>query len=227
MKKPGRCRRIGMVGYVQFLASLRKQPGTLQQAIATTGIGHTACWRLITSFHVLGMVHISGWAMEPGVATAPIWSFGTAPDAPIPQERPNGRPIDGVRLPRCDAPATFAVVLSAIFKALQEPLTSAELSEYTEVCITVVRDVLDAMVKHQFAHITDWAPRDSMKPGGEPVRVYLLGAGTNAPRPKAMTRKEVSRRYEQRIRQKDHHLSIMHALARPLPANKAPETATA
>lgn len=190
--------RIGMAGYVAFLAALRDTPCTLSEAPAVAGVGHTCAWHFISGMYALRLIRISGYRMSPGKCTAPVFSPGSDPDAPPPAFRPSGRPIDGIRMPKKVQPRPELLAFKSLLSALELPSSRTELAASTGLHWVTIKSAVNALVEHGFAHIAMWHWRDH---GGPPLEQFQIGRGVNARRPDRMKRREIRRRYDSRKRE--------------------------
>lgn len=195
----GRTARIGMPGYAAVLAEF-SVPRTTRQAQDASGIGHTSAERIVSSLYVLGLIHVAGWSMAPGCPTLPMFAAGSGKDADIPATRPNGRPVDGVRMMTRSRPTAHLIAFKSLIDAISSPASRVEVCQATGLHGITVRNTLNALVKHRLAHVAMWQWRDH---GGPPLQQYQMGAGKNAPRPAPMTKRQVQLRYLERKRSAD------------------------
>lgn len=172
--------RLGMEGFVMLLALLRDEPLHVRRLQEAAGIGHTAAYRFLLSMHGLQRLHIAHWKAEPGRALAPCFAFGPGTDAAPPGARPNGRRVEGTRLPLPRVNPSL-IALETLLRALEEPASRQELQQATGLDIDTVRETVDAPVATGLAHVPLWQWRDQ---GGAPVPQYQLGPGRNAPMPR-------------------------------------------
>lgn len=172
--------RLGLVGYAHLAALLVQQPSSVLGLMHRGRLGsHVAAYRFIGTLHALGYAHMAGWELPPGLGPRAVWAFGPGQDAPPPTRRPNGRPVEAVRLPKrqvCPGVLHFVQVL----KTLEEPVSIPELIERTGLDRGPLTDCARVLVALELAHVPLWNLREQ---GGAPVPCYQLGRGRNAPMP--------------------------------------------
>ena len=178
--------RLGVAGYAHLAAMMVQQPCTVLGLMRRAGLGHVAAYRFIATLHALRYAHVAGWEMEPGRNAMPLWAFGPGVDAPPPTHRPNGRPVQALRLPKrqvCPGVLHFVQLL----RAIETPASATEVQEATGMHHTPVREFLDAMQALELAHVPLWGHRPQ---GGAPMPQYQLGRGRNAPEPTRVLQKQ-------------------------------------
>jgi hypothetical protein len=199
-------RRIGMAGYVRILAMLRDEPRTVRELADTGIVGRTGAGRIIGSLHHLRVLRIVGWRQRPGCRTQPMYGISKAEDAPAPALRPNGRPVEPLK-PRKVLLSTEVVALVSLMRALEDPMSKAELMQATGLWLGGLRPVLAALRRHGFVRIALW-----VHPAHGPVVPHFqLGSGYDASRPPRITRSETNRRYMARRQEAKKYRALQHA----------------
>lgn len=213
--KPAKARtvRLGMAGYARLLATLRDAPSTSQQLQQRAMIGHTTAVRVLAGMHMLGMIHISVWSMEPNQPTLPIFKAGGAPDAPVPTMRPNGRPMVAARVVSLKNPPPELIAFKGLLAAIEDPSSRLEISAKSGLNNITVRTAVEALIKHRLARIACWQWRNH---GGAPIPQYQIGPGAAASRPARMGGREIQARYRARKREALPFIIIGAALSRLL-----------
>ncbi len=190
--------RLGMEGYAFLCALLREEPATARQLEAKARMGHVAAYRFLMTMHAMRRVHITRWDVRPRVAPIAVFALGAGTDATPPTVRPDGRPVQGFRMPqRRLCPGVMAFV--HLLRAIETPATRTEVEEATGLHHGTVTEALDTLVALNLAHVALWLDRPQ---GGAPVENYELGPGENAVRPKRnrAARRRLLTQREQSIR---------------------------
>ena len=220
-RRPGKA-KLGMAGYVKILAILRRQPCTTAEIQPLAGIGHTSAAALLPSFHLAGLAHIADWRQDYNCATMPVYAYGPGNDADMPAKRPTGKACNGARLSLRRVARPDVVALASVMRALSEPKTRQELHDETGLAATTIRLILRALKVSKLARVAEWLPKPG---GGVPIEAYQLGSGADTPRPKAITKSEVARRYREAKRQRESMLTIIRATAGVANDNRITEAA--
>jgi hypothetical protein len=206
--------RLGVAGYAHLAAMLVQQPCTVIRLMQRAGLGHVAAYRFIGTLHALRYAHVVGWEMEPGRNAMPMWAFGPGADAPPPTVRPNGRPVQALRLPKrkvCPGVLHFVQLL----RAIEVPAGAAEVQAATGMHHSPVRDFLDTMQALELAHVPLYGHRQ--QGGGPPMPQYQLGYGRNAAEPSRVLQKqgrELDMRRQRSQRQHQRLHQVMQAFYR-------------
>lgn len=79
--------------------------------------------------------------------------------------------------------------------AMYRGLSAPDIAKRSKIHIVTVRKLLSDMVKAGEAHIAAWGPD---KTNGVPTRLYRLGSGRNASKPRVRTSNERVKAWEQR-----------------------------
>lgn len=191
------CVRIGMVGYARILHSIIQRRATKRDIVERGLCGHTAAVRVVSSFHSLGLVHVSYWRARADVAHQPVYSFGFKADVPPPDVRHSGRPVHAPpKAPKAQRVPPELLAFHSVFEALQAPCTLLEVTSETGIAWRSARKLIDELQRLGLTHIADWRRRDA---GGMPEAMYVWGAGENKAYPPA-SRVERNRRYRENRR---------------------------
>ena len=205
------CARIGMPGYIDILSALKTKPRSKIAVQAATGLGHTAINPILASMHVLRLIHVSGWNMEYDCPTEPVFSYGPGEDAPPPTKRPSGHKVRGVRIPKVSRPRSEIVALAHLLRCLQEPITKDELHEQTGLSATAIRSAIRQLQKRRIAYVSCWV--DAPGRSHALCAAFELGGKLDAPRPRALTKNEIAKRYRDARKAKEATSAIVMALA--------------
>lgn len=206
--------RLGVDGYVRLLAYVRDNPSTIPALAQGFGIGRDTAYKLIGRLHHRGWVRVSEWQQRPRAKCLPIFSFGRGEDMPIPATTARGAKIGAtVQVLKPTSLSPELVGLCCVLDELETERNLIELREATGLHRDTIGKLLAAMVAHRLAHIARRLPRDG-NIGGEYVRYWRIGPGTNAKAPERSARaRENQRRYRMARKQREAMTSIVQALA--------------
>jgi len=174
--------------YARMLDMLRRQGPMTAQAMAGTGnftVAGLQC--AFPMLHGADMVYIADWFYgQPNRQgrPSPVFAFGRGEDALCPTGAAYRRAVRDHSMFR-----SFA----AMWAALAEPVSMAELSTRLGVARCTVGDKLLRLRKLKLARIV--AYRKEHGDYGIPVPLYQLGSAPSVPRPKRISRKEANRNY--------------------------------
>jgi hypothetical protein len=202
---------IGKRGYARILRRLVDQPSTVQQVMDACVIGRTAAYRILPSMCVLGLAHVSGWLSVKDKPYQPIYSAGDGAEAPMPDARPNGRPVAHPKpAPRRQPPAEL-IAFADVVRALDAPHSAIELAEATGQNITSIRRLLDHMRGLGLVRIASWERR--LVVGGPPIPSYEFAIdGQDAPRLKRIPKTQRNAQYRITRAARRHQMRFMHAV---------------
>jgi len=171
--------RLGLVGYAYLAAMLVQKPATTVGLMQRASMGHVAAYRFLGTLQALRYAHVAGWELEPRRTAKPLLAFGPGDDAPPPALRPNGRPVEAVRLPArqlCPSVLHFVQLL----RCIETPACIPELMDSTGLHRDQITDCLETLVQLQLAHVPLWARR---RHRGARVKFFKLGPGRNVAPP--------------------------------------------
>lgn len=185
--------RLGVAGYVEILAALKKQPLSTRGAAEAGICGRTAANVIIPSMHREGLLRIVEWEQRYKAAARPVYAFGGGNDAPAPEVRTTGRPVVAAIAPIeiKRVPPELLSFFSAI-EALGEPMTRRDICSETGWSANTVRLFIAAMLKHRLCHVDSYQAQSS---GGAHVPRFRIGRGADAV-PDEGGRKTSNRRFK-------------------------------
>lgn len=195
-----RGQRIGMVGYVDMLAALRR-PLSLAGLQRATMIGHNAARAFLGALWRQRRMHIAAWEFRRNTAPKPMFKLGPGVDAEPPTVRPDGRPSFGrpvVALPCGATPSELLLFLAVIDELAIGRSTPAEIREATGVSEKPLREIVARLREHKMLAADAWIRRHC---GGRPVPIYRLGRSEDAPRPAPKTKSEINADHARRRKQ--------------------------
>jgi hypothetical protein len=185
--------RIGMGGYARILRSIIDRPATKISIVRRGLCGRTAAGRIVSAFHVLGLVHVCTWRSRADVAYQPVYAIGAKPDAPAPTHRSNGRPVKAP--PHAAKPGRAPAELLAfhtLIEALQAPCTVNDIAAEAGVERITAKRLVTALHEARLVHVCDW--RRSIK-GGRPAAVYVWAQDANDVPCPPSSRTDINRRW--------------------------------
>ena len=205
--------RIGKIGYARILRCLIIKPATTRDVMRRCKLGRTAAIRIMPALHAMGLTYIHSWVAEYRAPMAPVYAFGSKPDAPLPTVRPNGKPVTGS--PPNRGPVALPpelVAFRCMLRALEAPSSIAEIRDATGIDERWLRVVIKGMRDLRMVRVSFWINRAS---GGAPVPYFEFAINTaDAPRPAPVRgRVETNRRYRAGRAAREADLLIHRALA--------------
>lgn len=202
--------RLGIVGYINILAAIYREPLTVAGIRERVGVGRTAIGYFIAGARHLRLVHIAGWQQEYNRPTLPMYAFGAGQDAPPPALRPTGKPIAGVRVSTICRPKPEVISCAAFLRAIADGATKVELAEHCGMSHCTVRLAIRALQRHRMVHVSAWIPT----PGARTyTAVWQLGEGRSAARPAPQPKTVIAKRWRDAQRAKADMLQVLHAVA--------------
>jgi hypothetical protein len=179
--------RIGVIGFVAVLASLRDGPTTVMELARRLDVHWTMLYRIVPTFYVLGRLHVAGW--QPCRRRGwfmPIYGYGGGPDAPpIGHHRP---------LPVKPRMVTDVIAVESALRCLETPSTKVELMEACGLSHKTAKLLIEACIEHGLAHIDSWTAR-SLTGAGQQLPQYIIGPGAPKPKPRRASKKEINKRW--------------------------------
>lgn len=193
-------RRIGIAGYVALLAMLRATPMSVAELAAASGLSRGNASRFVVTVRHCKWLRIAGWVMAEDSPCTPRFTFGKPErDTPMPELRPNGRPVHAPRMPTPTLKQLSPEVISLcnLLDEMGTPGSHAQLQERTGLSWPAADRALKALRVHRFARVAFWRTRAQagMAPGGEPLPYYELSSGADAQRPEPKSRQLINLHY--------------------------------
>lgn len=171
----------------RILAALTRQGGLTREELskaAYVSMNTLSGGGYLQRLRQQGLIYISGWRRSAsGSFSIPQFSLGAGPDFPRPSINLTNRAAAG---------------MERLYEALRTrgPLDYRQAAAAAALSPNTVKNAgyLDALLMQGRIHIHTW--RRGRR--GAPRPVFMAGAGDNAPRPAALSSKEVSRAFRQR-----------------------------
>lgn len=208
---PGMVRtgRMGLVQYGRVLAAITEQPRTTAAVAGIVARQPQRLREILWRMRQMGEAHVVGWAQTEKLRgiLAPVFAAG--PGESLPYPKPLKRCEPGSTMARAN-PKPELISFCSVIKALREGGTRAEIHADTGIAPMRLSLLLRSLHAAGVTHRSAWA-RESED--GSPAEVFTLGAGRDAPRPKAMTAKAKQDRYRAKRRALIATQRITHATA--------------
>ena len=202
--------KLGWAGYASLLRQVQLGPKAFEDLVEFSGAGILMVRQVMNRLHDMGLVHIAGWEKRKYKGSpVRLWGFGPGQDVPHPTGAPPGR----VRNKHARYAARPELVAFANFiRALAEPITMEELVE--ELGSTSCN--MSKLTRHCRAiglvRVAAWR---TDRPG-KPAMMFQISDGRrDAPRPKPLTRAQISARWREAQRNRRQMVDMIRATAGP------------
>ena len=161
---------------------LRHSPQTREQMQVALGLPLTTLHKVVARLHNEGRIHVGGWALDPhGRANRMVWAWGSGTDVPRP---PPKKPIPTSYSGRIRPVGLGLQEVQAALAVLGEA-TCRDLEVRCEMSNPSVNAALLKLKAAGLAYVKEWT---RIPPKCAFSRVWTLGRGEDAPRPKPTPR---------------------------------------
>jgi len=197
-----------------ILKLIGKEPMTARQASCLHKLGLTHMRKVLRHFVQMGLARVVGWDVAIRGTPPAIFAAGGGESVPAPMTKEGEVPKTAWgRGGRTRANAN-TVLFCEIVKALDGGATIADVVERSGCSPSTAGKLINHMHQQGLVHVCAWDAPVS----GYPVRVFAMGARRDAPRPKAMTKREKSLRQYYARKAKTQQAAMLHVLAGPTQA---------
>ena len=185
--------RMGLQAYARILASLRDTPGTAWDLAERFNRGRQRMGETLWRLERGGFVHVSDWVpnLRGRGMLIPRFVFGPGTSAPYPV--PLRRKTHGVGLVLSD-PRPELVGFMSILRAMEQPVSRAELREATGYSHHRLSELLRCMRALGLVHVAGW----NTERIGNPAQLFQFGAGADVRKPRPKSRAEIGRDFRAR-----------------------------
>lgn len=173
-----------------ILAIITKEPMTARMVSCKHKLGLTHMRRVLRNFVSMGIARVVGW--DTGIRGTPpaVFAGGAGESLPPPLTKDGVPPKTAWGTGSRVRPNAQTVLFCEFVKALAAGGTIAELAEQTGCCAGTAARLANHMRSLGLARVCAWDAPES----GYAARVFKLGSGRDATRPKAMCKREKSLR---------------------------------
>lgn len=201
--------RMGLVQYGRVLAAITEQPRTSVAVADVVARQPQRIREILWRMEHMGEAHVVRWdqpEMLRGIM-APVFAAG--PGQSVPYPRPLKRAAPGSTLAKSH-PKPELISFCSVLKALREGGTRADIGAATGIAPMRLSLLLRSLHAARLTHCSGWYREGN---DGSPAQVFMLGAGRDVPRPKALPAKAKQDRYRAKRRALIATQRITHATA--------------
>lgn len=181
---------MSVLDLADILKIITVAPMTARQVSEQHKCGLVVLRRVLRCMVQLDVAHVAGWDRAMRGTPAAIFCGGSGDSAKPPMTREGLEPQtpwgNGVRM----RPSANMVLFASLIHGLDEGGTIAELTERTGCNEATATRFVNHVRRIGLAHVGAWHQNWT----GYPARVFMLGAGRDARRPKAQDQREKSLR---------------------------------
>lgn len=200
-------------GLRQYAAIMAMLPAGANEIVRQTEIGRDHVVDTMRRLKRYGAVYIHSWHRESkGHKWAEVWAVSIREDhedAPHPGFH-RGRPglvRDASSRYRIEAHAFANLVI-----ALRDGHTILSLMDLTGLDRNTVARLVSVLRSLSVIRVSEW----ERQPAGQPMRIYRLGSGRDAPRPAPSSSADINRVYRARRSARDRTMKMATMMAAPL-----------
>lgn len=201
--------KINFATMARVLGEFTREPMSVHTATKFIGCTRENAFKFIRQMRAAGMLRIVDWECRHNNPIEPVYMAIPGPDMECPKFRPSGDPANP-RLPT--SPVKFStnfIAFKVMIEALKEgDISRDELAEVSGVAHNTVERFLSSMRREKLVYCSGW--NTEIKPY---VQLLSFGNKRGVPKPKAPERKELHRRYRQRVKENRSANILMQAFA--------------
>lgn len=202
------CKKLGWRGWASMLRLLQHRPMSTADVAEEMGVGIISVRHSLNAMHDLKLIHIAKYEQQNGRgAAAAFWAWGNCADAEAPMFRPSAKRDKTARYARRIELFSFA----AIIRLLDEPVAMSTIMEQVGCTSCNLSKLMVHCRQIGLVRVADWEVRTESN--GNPAMLLQIGWRPDAPKPKTLTRAEITRRCRASRTAKQQMLGLMRAVA--------------
>ena len=182
--------------YIAVLGCLATGPATAAEIGAKIGSQSLSVRSTLRRMSALRLVHVESIVAGPRNALTMRWAIGAAPA----RAAATCAPLQ---------PRAELISLASLLRALNEPLSAAQLADVTGTSKGHLYRTLPLLKAAGLTRIAEWHVRLH---GGPPVALYARGTGPDATRPAPLPRALIQKRSRDARQSREHQREVSRAL---------------
>lgn len=201
--------RMGLVQYGRVLAAITSEPRTHVAVAGMVDRQRQRIREILWRMEHMGEAHVVRWDQpekKRGQLCA-VFAAGPGKSAPYPRELKRAAPGSMLAMSN---PKPELISFCSVLKALREGGTRADIGAATGIAPMRLSLLLRSLHAARLTHCSGWYREGN---DGSPAQVFMLGAGRDVPRPKALPAKAKQDRYRAKRRALIATQRITHATA--------------
>lgn len=180
--------RFGWAGYASVLRGLQQMPATADEVGDRHGLHPNTSRGVMRALHAMKLIHVASWRVIARGLRTPVYGFGTRQDVP----HPTGKPRKSDRSKNL---SQTAISLASVMRALVRPVTIARLVEVSGCDDSWIGKFLQHCKQIGLVRIGAWRIGEK---GGWPAALWVLGEGSDMPRPRPKARRLIEKESQAR-----------------------------